>query len=167
MTVLAPISLDNFRVDLVDVHLVHARYLDTESPSVQPRAITDEVPVGLQMAFDRPAVDRMTIALTVRVEIERPYRIEVTYAGQFIMDDTVSEDEREEVWRRAAAQVAPIVLYPYIRELVSSLTNRGRAEPFVLPVLSFVGLRNEDLQVPPPPHEQQLGLGVEEREHTE
>ena len=158
-----PLQLDNFQVDLVDVHLVHARYLDTEEPRHEPRTLSEEVPIGLQMAFDRPASDELTIALTVRIEVERPYRIEVTYAGHFVMSAEVEEANRDVTWRRTATELAPIVLYPYIRELVTSLTRRGRAEPFVLPILSFAGLRNEEITIPPAPHADQLSLEAQDR----
>lgn len=159
------IVLGNFRVQVDEVFLVHARFLDTESTGEARTPVPVNTPVSLTLAFHRHALNRLTIALAVEAEFSKPYRIEVIYAGTFRLTDEVPPDEIEESWKRCAAQVAPIVLYPFVREIMANLSSRGRSEPLVLPILAFQGLDPETIKIPKAaPPQRRRGRRVEPRE---
>lgn len=67
------------------------------------------------------------------------------------MEEDFPEDSIEENWKRFAAHLAPVILYPYVREFISDITNRGRGASLTLPVL-YVGrgLDPDTLELPQP-----------------
>jgi preprotein translocase subunit SecB len=146
--------LHQFQVSVKRVYLVHARFLDTVGPeAVDATGVTD-AGFSLSMLFGRPSSwRRLTIAIGVVFDIEHPFRLEVMYAGEFEMSDEVLVDDRESHWRKVAAQLAPVILYPYIREVVHNLTGRSQSGELVLPVLSFLGMAEEELEIPSPPED--------------
>lgn len=146
-----PIALAQFRVQVDDVFLVHARFLDPTVPSEPTVPVPRENPVNLSLAFHRHAIDKLTVALSATAGFEQPYRLEVIYAGTFSLSDEVPSDEVEESWRRCAAQVAPLVLYPFIRETMANLSSRSRAEAFILPIIAFQGLDPDTVRIPKVP----------------
>lgn len=145
------IRLASFRASTEDIFLVHARFLDRAGPSREVAPLPAEVGMALNLAFHRHSLRRMVIALGVTIPLDHPYSIEVMYAGDFVMADDVGASDVEDEWRRTAAQLAPIVLYPYLRELISDLTRRSQAEPLTLPVLAFSGIDVEAIEFPAPP----------------
>lgn len=145
------IRLANFRASAQHIFLVHARFLDRGGPSRDVVARPQEVEMALSLAFHRHSSRRMVIALGVTVPLDYPYSIEVMYAGDFALADDVDAGDVEDEWRRTAAELAPIVLYPYVRELVSDLTRRSQAEQLTLPVLAFSAIDASSIEFPPPP----------------
>lgn len=146
----APLRLGNFRVRLRNAYLVHALFADTQSPYVQPAAPANEVPVELRIGLFRPSQTLLTVAVTVTVQLEEPFEVQATYAGEFELDEDVAEDDQERTLQICAAQLAPLVLYPYLRETVMNLTSRARGDTAVLPILSFATTNPEDIKIPPP-----------------
>lgn len=155
-------SLPAFKANVHNVYLLHARFLEGVQPSEPIPPLPQELEIGLNLAFARRSVRELTIALGVTVPMTRPYSVEVMYAGDFALSDSVPDEEVEAHWRQTAATLAPIVLYPYIRELVADLTRRSQAEDLTLPVLAFGGIDVDGLQVPPysPGDADQLGVDV-------
>jgi len=147
-----PIILTAYRVQLEEVYLLHARYLDTVSPQLtEVPELPDEFPVNLSLAFDRATWNRLSVALTVDLAISRPLRIEVSYAGVFVLQPEVRRRDADSVFRKAAAEVAPVVLYPYIRETISNLTLRGRSGGIVVPILGFTPITEQNIEIPAAP----------------
>lgn len=148
----SPVLLSGFQVQIEDVYLLHARYLDTESPRLpQAPDQPEEIPVILSMAFDRPAWNRLSVALSVDLEMARPCRIEVSYAGVFALQRGVKQADADDVLRRAATHLAPLVLYPYVREMITSLSQRSRVGGIIVPILGFDALTEDVVDIPPPP----------------
>jgi hypothetical protein len=156
-------ALPEFRVTVAQIYLVHARFLDTLGAEPGEIPSIDEAPLAVSLAFGRTRPDRLTIAIGVTLEIESPYRVEVMYAGEFVMHPDVPEEQREDKWKRAASSLAPVVLYPYIRETIQNLTARSQSEVLVLPVLSFAGLQAEEIELPPLPGAGNEQLNMETR----
>jgi preprotein translocase subunit SecB len=161
MNEIQPGGLPEFRVTVENVYLVHARFLDTVGPDPAEASPLGETPFSLSFAFGRTRADRLTIAIGVTLQVERPYHVEVMYGADFVLNPDVPESEREATWRKAAATLAPVVLYPFIREMIHNLTSRSQAEELVLPVLWFGSVSPEEIELPPAPdsHEGQMELG--------
>jgi preprotein translocase subunit SecB len=75
------------------------------------------------------------VELELKVTVPEVFESAVSYRMQFSFDP--DEIDEMETCRAIAARVAPIVSYPYIREVLSSLAMRaGSPVPFTLPVLN-------------------------------
>lgn len=140
-------------VSVDNVYLVHARFVDTMGPEPIEIPPITEAPLTFSIALGRTRPDRLTIAIGVNVAIQQPYLVEVMYAGEFTMHPDVPLEDRADIWKRAAAHLAPIVLYPYIRETIQSLTLRSQSEVLILPVLSFQTVAPDEIELPPLPDE--------------
>lgn len=102
------------------------------------------------LALDRPDPLHLNVALTFSAEEELPYDLEVTYGAHFEMSPSVPEGRRDEEWEHIAFRVAPPLLYPYIREIVSNLTSRWYEPALVLPHVADLNFTDEGLEIPPP-----------------
>lgn len=98
------------------------------------------------LALDRPSPRRLVVALGFALDDGFPYDVSVTYAAHFEMDESVSEEE----WKDIAYRVAPALIYPYIRELVSNLTSRWYEPELVLPYVVDLDFSGEGIEIPPP-----------------
>ena len=79
----------------------------------------DEVVVQLEVAVEKAG--EATIAVTARSLL----RIEVLQEAPLDLDVELA---------RIASQVGPVVIYPYLREVVADLSRRGGITPITLPV---------------------------------
>jgi preprotein translocase subunit SecB len=147
-------TLERFPISVTNVYLVHCHFIDRDSPESDPSPVVmDEVPFSIKFAFVRPSLRKLVMAMICQIETEKPYALEVMYAGAFLMEESFPIDSIETTWKSFAAEVAPVILYPYVREFVSDLTTRGRAASLTLPVL-YVGLGlDPDTLILPQPEE--------------
>lgn len=143
--------LDAFRVRLQDAYLVHARFLDKVRPYKAVPVLPDELAVDMSVSFARGSLRELTVALGVTVPLNTPYVVEAMYAAAFVLSDDIAEADVEEHWKQTATRLAPLVLYPFLREVVSDLTRRSKAEPITLPILSFRAFEETPVEIPPPP----------------
>lgn len=130
------------------VFLVHAHFEDTfvaETLPVRSAFLVD-------LVLSRSSELELSVALTVSTTEDSPYQLSITYAADFAMSDEVLEGSREDMWRYAAYELAPSLLYPYIREAFSSVTSRSRLGAEALPFLPLpLETPEEDQEIPPPP----------------
>jgi preprotein translocase subunit SecB len=144
-------DVPEFRARVEEIFLVHARFLDSTPPHGAAEPLPDDAGVTISIALDRQELRRITIAISAHVEFQTPYRVEVIYAAVFRLSDDVSEDAVDDYLRQCAAVLAPVVLYPFIREIVMNLTSRSRSGGFVMPVVAFQNIDLESITIPPPP----------------
>jgi hypothetical protein len=65
----------------------------------------------------------------------------------------------ETAFRQAAARLAPTVMYPYVREALSSLATKAQIPNFVLPIINFGEIYSADeISVPEVIEQAQLSL---------
>jgi len=103
-----------------------------------PAPTSGELDANIGLGVGRPARDRLNVELSVAFETPGAARVEVTYLAQFRRaSDAPAETPEEDYWRAIAAQVAPVVLYPYIRETINSLTGKAGIPSMILPVVNF------------------------------
>lgn len=105
-----------------------------------------EIPADLDFSFsvslrynDREE-GRVTVDLAVRAEhdeeVGQPYDVEVVYRGRFELRNLPEGLSKKQVAERNAAAI----LFPYVRETVSSLTAKGTAGPLTLPPINVVAM---------------------------
>lgn len=106
----------------------------------------------VDLRLSRGAELELTVILTISTDDDSPYELSVSYAADFSMADQVNAAVRDSVWRYAAYELAPSLLYPYIREAFTSLTSRSRLGPEALPFLPIpLEIPEAEQEIPPPP----------------
>lgn len=135
-------------IRLVRTYMMHARFIDpliAEAGSGRGEFLVD-------LGLTRVSELELSVALTVRSAAGSPYELTVTYAADFLMVDDVPAGDREEIWRNTAYELAPSLLYPYIREAFASFTGRSRLGTEVLPFLPLpLETPEEEQELPPAP----------------
>lgn len=99
-----------------------------------------ETPVEFTLAVGEPSSGALPIQLTVQMEEKDAFRVLVTYSVVIQQLQEVPEEEREQTWRVLAARIAPTVMYPYIRETISSLVQKAAFPSFIAPIINFAKL---------------------------
>jgi preprotein translocase subunit SecB len=77
----------------------------------------------------------LTVSVTAKVGENTAFLVEVKQAGVFGVRNLGEED-----YRRAIASIAPSVLFPYARSVVSQLVSQGGFPQMLLPPVNFDAL---------------------------
>lgn len=95
----------------------------------------------------------LAVALTAATtEAETPLRVSACYGADFLLAEDLPGADRDEVLRQAAYELAPAVLYSYLRQTFEDLTGRGRGGRITLPFLPIpLELTDEEQRIPVPP----------------
>jgi Preprotein translocase subunit SecB len=134
-------------IRLVRAYMIYARFADLFAAEASSGG---EFLVDLGLT--RVSELELSVALTVRTSEDSPYELTVTYAADFVMVDEVPAETREEIWRNTAYELAPSLLYPYIREAFASVTGRSRLGTEALPFLPLpLETPEEEQAIPPAP----------------
>lgn len=153
----------SYPVTPVRLFLVEAYFVDNAGPFEDPVSETapDDEIARLSLQVFRPAPLRLTVVLGFESSENEPVQIVSSYAAEFEMSQVVPEADREREWRHIALHVAPGLLYPYLRETVTTLAARGRGRRRLLPLvpLPLTFYDDESFEIPPPPSDtEQLDL---------
>jgi preprotein translocase subunit SecB len=133
---LPPIRLSSYPVRpvsvfLVDVSLRPLMPIDLEEPAA-PNEL-GEGQVGVTITLGRVAERLLIVTVTLHLENNPYYEGHASYGGRFQMSESVPPEEMEETWRQVARELAPVTLYPFLRELFLNLTGRTLSPSVVLP----------------------------------
>lgn len=145
----------DYKVYPTGVYLVHSHFGDKQPLGVPldgDTPLPDEFAFLVDVSLLRHSPVHLTVVLGVSTPEEAPVEVHVVYGVDFVMNDRVPAEERENEWKQAAYHLAPGLLYPYMREFLSSLTIRSRMGPLILPFIPLpLGIPDEEMTVPPPP----------------
>lgn len=138
-------------VRLLRVYLLRAAYEDAGAgPRPNGRDYVVDLSVGRRSTLELTV--ELAVALTAATVEEAPLRVSACYGADFLLAEDLSPTERHEVLRQTAYELAPAVLYSYLRQVFEDLTGRGRGERITLPFLPIpLELSEEEQQVPLPP----------------
>jgi len=75
---------------------------------------------------------RLTIRLEPEPEKDQPYDVLVSYVGEFTLGEALAGLEKADLVRTNCAAI----LFPYVRERVTSLTSHGTNGPLVVPTMN-------------------------------
>jgi hypothetical protein len=132
----------------VEVYLVEARFVDGSAEGEPVRWETVELEIAADVR--RPSPRTVIVALRVRAGEDAPVVLDVTYACDFELSDELEGEALQGVCRELALETGPALLYPYVREEVSRLTERSRLGRLVLPWLRPPLEALDGFAVPPP-----------------
>jgi preprotein translocase subunit SecB len=95
----------------------------------------------------------LAVALTAATADETPpLRVSACYGADFLLAEDLLPAERDEVLRQTAYELAPAILYSYLRQVFDDLTGRGRAERITLPFMPIpLELGDDEKRIPQPP----------------
>ncbi len=137
-----PIDLGDFRLMISDPELLRItfeRNLESEVQSNQGEpADTSDVEFRLGFGAARTGDNAVTIELSVTTADGSPISFDITYRLTLTVEP-IADDKPiglEKVLPEVAARVGPVVMYPYIRETLASLSAKAGRKPFVLPVMN-------------------------------
>lgn len=92
---------------------------------------------SIGIAVQRFELHQVGVALALDIDFANNGSLKCVLRAVFEVAPAESEEQLEESLRLAATQVAPFVIYPYAREIVSSVVARAGGSPLVLPVVNF------------------------------
>lgn len=107
-----------------------------------------QISLDLQTSTNEIQAPLREVVLTVTVSAKQGDRtlflVEVKQAGAFVMSNLAEEDTK-----RAIASIAPGILFPYARAVVSQLVTQGGFPQLLLPPVNFDALyANAQAQAP-------------------
>lgn len=121
----------------LEVPLGAAAFLVTEEPEIEMRLATNHA----KLEDDFCNVD-VTVTITAKLPNDRVlFLCEVTQSGIFLMKNIPAEDEE-----LLLNMACPNILYPYVREVVSSATTRAGFPPVVLAPINFEAMHYQNQQ---------------------
>jgi len=139
-----------------NVHSVYLKDLSFEAPH-SPQVFQEEwkpkIDFDLQMGSvvlsEADSIYEVVLSVTVTAKLgeekneKTPFLIEVKQAGVF----TVKNFSAEQL-KQILATTCPTVLFPYVREAISSLATKGGFPQLILPPLNFDAMYAQHASVP-------------------
>jgi preprotein translocase subunit SecB len=77
----------------------------------------------------------LTVTVSAKLGEQTAFLVEVKQAGAFVMQNLGDED-----FRRAVGIIAPGVLFPYVRAVVTNMVSQGGFPQLLLPPVNFEAL---------------------------
>lgn len=132
----------NIHIDPGVVEIVKLHFDDLRGRTAQARTAeqgTPDSPAEPTLRFDystgRVAKDAIVAAL--QLVIEAPETASLTVAAKTRITVTISEDAALDVdveLAKIASQMGPVIIYPYLREVIADVTRRAGMPPLTLPI---------------------------------
>jgi preprotein translocase subunit SecB len=125
---------------LQSVYLKDSSYEAPKGPRVDD-AWNPQISLDLNTAVDNVSSDMREVVLTVNVTVKNgpaqaiAFLVEVKQGGVFRVRNLTEDD-----YRRAVASIAPNVLFPYARAVVTQLVGLGGFPHLLLPPVNFDAL---------------------------
>lgn len=143
-----PGKVGGWRIDPGEVQLIELtlRRLDIP-PESEANA---EREVNFELTAIRATIDKIGVVLGLKVL--EPGLADITVRAGTILTVTLPDEtqDREQQLADIAAQMGPIIIYPYLRELVADLTRRTGTRALTLPIYqigTFFKLGPKDIKL--------------------
>jgi preprotein translocase subunit SecB len=138
------------QVTLQSVYLKDCSYESPNGPRLpNSQGYEPKFQLNMNTTADEIGPDVREVLLTVTLEARQGdatlYLVEVKQAGVFAISGASVED-----LRRLVGSFCPNLLFPFAREMISSLVVRGGFPNFLLPVVNFDALFAQASESPQP-----------------
>lgn len=145
-------SIDPGNVELIDLNFNRLDFTKDASED-------DSNPVDVQFEFSAVRVSEGKVAVALEVKVRAPATIEISVLAGTVLtvehpDEPANVIDAE--LAKIAAQVGPVIIYPYARELVADLTRRSGKGTLTLPIYqvgSLFEVNPEEIRLPDAPKE--------------
>jgi preprotein translocase subunit SecB len=116
------------------------------SASVETTNVALEMNVSIGRAVQG---DNMVAEVTLGVVMtpdpgRQPYRVSIVMAGLFVAPEDANDEAFDEFCKRAA----PVIIWPYVRALASTITTDGRYGPLRLDPVNLTAFLTKQWSVP-------------------
>ena len=138
------------QVSLQSVYLKDCSYESPNGPRVPNNQNWEpKFQLNMNTSADELAPDVREVLLTITLEAKQGdatlYLVEVKQAGVFSISGATPED-----LKRLVGSFCPNVLFPFAREMISTLVVRGGFPNFLLPLVNFDALFAQASESPQP-----------------
>ncbi|MBR9991200.1 MAG: hypothetical protein KFH98_15670 [Gemmatimonadetes bacterium] len=120
-------------VNLLAVNLHDVEFKRLKDPD-GPLDAGGQLQLAIKVA--RPNETDLVVHILFRTEHPQLFKASALYGLRFRLEDDADVGDREEYWRLVAAQLAPVIAYPYARETLNSLAAKAGISGLILPVLN-------------------------------
>src|ERR1700677_239441 len=133
-------AVGGVQVSLQSVYLKDCSYESPNGPRVpNNQSWEPKFQLNMNTSADELAPDVREVLLTITLEAKQGdatlYLVEVKQAGVFSISGALPED-----LKRLVGSFCPNVLFPFAREMISTLVVRGGFPNFLLPLVNFDAL---------------------------
>jgi preprotein translocase subunit SecB len=119
-------------VRLVGLYLHEMQFIRFEGT---PREEISQIPLTFNISTAWLSLEQIAVRLMVSFEIRNVAKVSVAYVATF-KDLDKDEEKPDMFWRQVAARLAPTVIFPYVRETISSMAMKSGLSQLNLPVLN-------------------------------
>jgi hypothetical protein len=145
-------SAETFELEIMPPELVRLDFekLDRHKEGTRGAKVRSDVLLG----FARPELRIFTARMGLKIRVPGQFQVELMYEAGFRVSGEGGPQELEHFLRECGAWVAPTVLFPYVRETLTTVMQKAGFPPSVAPLLSSRSMFSPDeIQFPPPPPE--------------
>ena len=134
-------STDSAMPELVlqSIYIKDASFEAPNGPNINAAAWTPQFGMNMNTTGTTLAANVHEVVLTITLDAKIgetvAYLVEVKQAGVFMIRGYSVDDTR-----RLVTTFCPNVLFPYVRQAISDLINKGGFPPFLLPPVNFDAL---------------------------
>lgn len=136
-------SLQQFIIQRL--YVKNASFETTQTPAIFQKQWEPELNLELNTAhqeLDKHVYEvSLTVTATVKNKQETAFLVEVEQAGIFTIEGSVPEQ-----LHHILESFCPSILFPYVRETISSLVSKGSFPPLVLSPINFDALYMQKMQ---------------------
>lgn len=134
-------------IQVSELKLWHLEFTREEGVKVE---IPSSTTLDFTLGIGRISLDTLVVDLSVTVKNITSVKAAATYRAHFKINvNSEDSSELEQSLKRVAAQTAPAILFPYLREAMSSVATKAGLNKLILPIVNFQNqFPIEDIELP-------------------
>lgn len=122
-------------IQVSELKLWHLEFTREEGVRVE---IPNDTTLEFTLGIGRISRDTLVVDLSVAVKNISSVKASATYRAHFQVNaDSDDSSDLEQSLKRVAAQTAPAILFPYLREAMSSVATKAGLNKLILPIVNF------------------------------
>lgn len=140
-----PGEVSGWSIDPGNVELVGLEFQRLDLPA--PAASAPDDPVNVEFEFSAARAGPNHLAVALKVSVHATGVLQVAAQAATVLTVEHPEEPQETVdaeYAQIAAQIGPVIIYPYIRELIADLSRRTGKPPLTLPIYQIGSLFEVD-----------------------
>jgi len=121
----------------------------------EPKALSEEAMANLNFSLSITRFPERKLGVELSAIVEDPPRLKIvaTFRTVFeIVAEASDAVDEEKIWRAVGALIAPGMMYPFIREMITSATQKAGLPAIVPPLVVFANVFDPNtINLPPRP----------------
>lgn len=131
------IHIDPGTVEIVKLHFDDLRGRSAQAPAAEMGTPDSSEEPTLRFDFSAGRIAEDAIVVALQLLIEAPETASLIVAAKTRITVTIPEDAALDVddeLAKIASQMGPVIIYPYLREVIADVTRRAGMSPLTLPI---------------------------------